>query len=75
MLKEYANKQDTLVITYEVIDDSFSHAFGIEKKTSYSITKIEAYVPALDNHIDVSNIADFEDAAQRLLEQAIADGE
>lgn len=75
MLREYTNKQDTLAITYEVRDESFSHAFGVEKKTSYEITKIEAYIPALGTHVDVTNHSDFSDVAQRLLEQAIADGE
>lgn len=46
---------DDVVISYVVEDQSFSHAFGIERRIAYDITSIKVYVPFVDEWMDVTN--------------------
>lgn len=62
---------DDLQVEYEEIRDSFDHAFGIQKTINYEIKRIEAYVPALGEWIDVTHMTEFTDVANKLLEKEV----
>jgi len=66
---------DNMQVSYEIVRDSFDHAFGIQKTINYEIKKIEAYVPALEMWIDVTNLSEFSDAANKLLEKEVGQNE
>lgn len=65
---------DNITIYYEIRDDSFSHAFGVERVINHEITRIEAYIPALDKWLDVTHMSEFEQISQKMLMEAIGHG-
>lgn len=68
---DYANKDNTLVIEIEKRDDSFGHAFGLQKVVNYEITRIDAYIPALKDWLDVTHMSVFDERANQLLQEFI----
>lgn len=54
-------------IEYEVIDASYGHAYGRYSSTSYEITKIMVYVPALGDWMDVTHLEQFGLIADKLV--------
>lgn len=64
-------KREVFRIQYETTDESFDHAFGSETKTSLEWTKAEAFVPVLDEWIDVTNNSEFQSLANQLLNEVV----
>lgn len=62
-------ENDFIAIIYRNDDDSFIHEFGCEKVTSYHIIEAQAYIPALDAWIDVSQLKEFEEVISKLIEK------
>lgn len=70
-MQEHTNKEETLRIEYTHKVDK-EHFFGFVKLSHFSeITKIEAYVPAIDDWVDVSHMNEFQKPADKLMSQAI----
>jgi hypothetical protein len=69
---EVTSADEQLVVSYEIIDESFSHAFGIEKTVNHEITDIQLYVPSIKKWVDVSDMSDFQEPALELLRKAIS---
>lgn len=63
---------DDLIIHYDETDDSFSHEFGTRHITGYEITKIEAFIPALDGWMDVTHLREFSDLADKRLDKHLS---
>ena len=72
---EYENAEKNLSIEYEITDESFTHAFGSEKRTGHEITKIMALIPALDGWLDVSHVSEFQKPADDLMIDALENNE
>ena len=62
-------ENENMMVEYSVKKDSFSHSFGVQKTTSTEIENIKAYVPALNEWIDVTHMSLFLDVAQKLVDE------
>ena len=60
---------DEIIVEFETKDESFDHAFGRERRTGFEITKIQAYIPALNDWLDVTHMNEFYDLADKLVVQ------
>lgn len=69
--KEISNEAQNLTIEIEVRDDSFDHAFGVERVINHEIRSIEAYIPALKQWLDVTHMNEFQEPAKQLLQEFI----
>lgn len=69
--KEYSNDAQNLTIEIEKIDNTFDHAFGVERVINHEIRKIEAFIPALNEWLDVTHIGAFDKPAKKLLQEFI----
>lgn len=67
MARTYDITTDDLCVNYEKTQESIDHAFGMTKQTRYEITRIEAYVPALETWLDVTHMNEFLDASLKLI--------
>lgn len=70
--REAASDDNNLIVRFEKKDESFSHAFGIQKVIDFEITEIELYVPSIKKWVDVSDHSDFQEPALELLRKAIS---
>ncbi len=57
-------------VSYELIDDSFSHEYGTEKKTGYKITEVQIYIEALDTWFLDLDLNNENDKQKEVLEHA-----
>ena len=73
MTFDATNKKENLRIEYELVDNSFDHEFGTHQSFGYEWTKIEVYVEAIDDWIDMTHTTDkrFLDLANKLLEESV----
>jgi len=66
-LGTYTIENDNVIIEYEIIDESFDHAFGTQYQTSFEIKKVEVYIPLVDKYVDMTHVGDFDAACERLI--------
>ena len=73
MTFDATNKKDNLRIEYELVDNSFDHEFGTHHSVNYEWTKIEVYIEALEEWVDMTHTTDkrFLDLANKLLEESV----
>ena len=71
MTFDATNKKDNLRIEYELVDNSFDHEFGTCVRKDYEWTKIEVYVEAIDDWLDLTHTSDERilNLANKLLEE------
>lgn len=62
---------EDIEIEYEITNESFDHAFGTRRISGYEITKIMAYIPALNDWMDVSHLEAFGVVADKLVEKQL----
>ena len=67
----YTVETDDIRIEYSFVDTSFEHAFGVQRQWSYDIERIEVYIPAIDEWLDMSHTSYFDKVASKLVEQDI----
>jgi len=60
---------DEIVIEYETINESFSHAFGTQKTVGYEIRNILVYIPVLGYWLNLTHMNEFEGIANKLIEK------
>ncbi len=47
---EFAKEDNAWQVTYEIVDDSFSHAFGLKKEKAYDILQVKMFCPVLEKN-------------------------
>lgn len=65
MLKQV--ETENLYVEYESKSDAFSHSLGTQKVESNEIKKIEIYIPATKDWMDVTHLSGFDQVAIELI--------
>ncbi len=60
---------DDITITFDLVNNSFDHEFGHLNQTGFEIRTIKAYIPALNDWLDVTHMTEFYDLADKLIEK------
>lgn len=68
-------QSDNMNIEFSVTDESFDHEFGREKRSGFEVTKIEVFIPAINDWIDFSHTTEEKiiEAAKKLAQDNIGD--
>ena len=68
-LPEHMDKNETIVVYMKREDTSFSHEFGTEKQGHWECIAADAYVPAIEEWIDVTNHDLFQSKIDHLVKE------
>lgn len=58
---------EEIEVVYETVNQSFDHAFGRMKQSGFEIRTIKAYIPALNDWLDVTHMSEFYALADKLI--------